>query len=188
MPLVEPAASAPSPSTLEMKQACRRFCIFAIALVLADALYLAPYRYFPNWPTLTAGAIASGLLVWSARGRKHLLEDSAALERWCTWTVFAGFLALYAVSSFPGTYYNEQLRQAVAFLHGHISIDAPKTFLEAAQVGPYRYALHPPLAAIVLLPAAAAWGIDANQTMWSLFIGAIDAALAWRLLGRFGLS
>jgi hypothetical protein len=188
MPLIEPAAPAPSPSALRMKRVSLGFCIFAIAIVVADALYLADYRYLPSWPTLTAAAIASGLLIWPSGRRRQLLEDSAALERRCTWTVFAGFLALYAVSSFPGTYYNEQLRQAVAFLHGHISIDAPKTFLEAAQVGSYRYALHPPLAAIVMLPAAAVWGMEANQTMWSLFIGAIDAALAWRLLGRFGLS
>ena len=74
------------------------------------------------------------------------------------------------------------------FSTGHTYIDAPPNFLEAAQVGPYRYALHPPLAAILMMPAAAIWGMSANQTMWSLFIGALDAALAWRLLGRFRLS
>jgi hypothetical protein len=164
------------------------FCIFAIAIILINALYLERYKYLPSWPTLTAGAIAWALLVWPAAREERLIGNSAILDRWCMWTVFAAFLALYAVSSFPGTFYNEQLRQAVAFLHGHTYIEAPPTFLEAAQIGPYRYALHPPLAAILMIPTASVWGMDANQTMWSLFIGAIDAALAWRVLGRFHLS
>ena len=164
------------------------FCIFALAIVLLDTLYLERHRHFPIWPTLTAGAIAWALLVWPAAREKRLADDPAVLARWCTATVFAAFLALYAVSSFPDTYYNEQVRQAVAFLHGHTYIDAPKTFLEAAQIGPYRYALHPPLAAILMMPIAAVRGMHTNQTMWSLLIGALDAALAWRLLGRFRLS
>jgi hypothetical protein len=188
MAFLETAPPAPSPRASQMKQVGIRFCIFAIAIVLVDAVCLERFQYFPNWPTLTAGAMAWGLLVWPATLGKRLGEDSAAVERWCGWTIFAAFLALYAVSSFPGTYYNEQLRQAVALLQGHTYIDAPRAFLEAAQIGPYRYALHPPLAAILMIPAAAAWGMRANQTMWSLFIGAIDAALAWRLLRRFRLS
>ena len=181
--------SAPqSPRASQMMRVGTGFCVFAIAIVLVDALYLERYKYSPSWPTLTAGAIGWALLVWPAALEKRLVEDSAALERWCSWTVFAAFLALYAVSSFPDTFWNEQVRQAVAFLHGHTYIDAPSTFLEAVQIGPYRYALHPPLAAILMMPFAAIWGMNVNQTMWSLFIGAIDAALAWRLLGRFRLS
>ena len=179
---------APSLRASQMMRVGTDFCIFALAIVLVDTLYLEWHKDFPIWPTLTAGAIAWGLLVWPAALKRQLAEDSAVLERWCSWTVFAAFLALYAVSSFPNTPYNEQVRQAVAFLQRHTYIDAPKSFLEAAQIGPYRYALHPPLAAILMLPFAAIWGMDVNQTMWSLFIGAIDAALAWRLLGRFRLS
>jgi hypothetical protein len=163
-------------------------CIFALDLVLSDTLYLELHREFPIWPMLAAAAVAWILLIWPAAFRKRLEADAALLERWLMWTVFAGFLALYAVSSFPATPYNEQLRQAVAFLHGHTWIEAPKSFLEAAQVGPYRYALHPPLPAIMMMPVAAIWGMDVNQTMWSLFIGALDAALAWRLLGKFRLT
>jgi hypothetical protein len=155
---------------------------------LSDALYLEMRGEFPIWPTLVAAALAWSLLIWPAVFRRRLQANSALLERWFMWTVFAGFLALYAISSFPETPYNEQLRQAVALLHGHTWIDAPRTFLEAAQVGPYRYALHPPLPAIMMLPLAAMWGMSVNQTMWSLFIGALDAALAWRLLRRFRVT
>ena len=184
----ESAPLAPSPRASQMVRVGTGFCIFAVTIVLVDTLYLGWHKEYPIWPTLTAGAIGWALVLWSALIKKRLAEDSAVRERWCTWTVFAAFLALYAVSSFPDTYWNEQVRQAVAFLHGHTYIDAPPTFLEAAQVGPYRYALHPPLAAILMMPFAAIWGMNVNQTMWSLFIGAIDAALAWRLLRRFRLS
>ncbi|HVN27062.1 MAG TPA: hypothetical protein VMT64_01175, partial [Candidatus Binataceae bacterium] len=163
-------------------------CALALAMVMADAAYLANQQRLPIWPAFVALTIAWALLIGPATFRRRLLEDWAILDRWCGWTVFAAFLALYAVSSFPDTPYNEQLRQAIALLHGHTYINAPRSFLEAAQVGPYRYALHPPMAAILMMPVAAIWGMRANQTMWSLFIGALDAALAWRLLGRFRLA
>jgi hypothetical protein len=184
----ESAPLAPSLRASQMMRVGTDFCIFALAIVLADTLYLEWHKDFPIWPTLTAGAIAWGLLVWPAALKRQLAEDSAVLERWCSWTVFAAFLALYAVSSFPNTPYNEQLRQAVAFLQGHTYIDAPKSFLEAAQVGPYRYAPHNPMPAIMMMPMAAIWGMETNQTMWSLLIGALDAALAWRLLRRFRIT
>jgi hypothetical protein len=164
------------------------FCIFAIAIVLADAAWLESQRAFPSWPTIVAIILPWGLLIGPTSFRKRLLADSTSLERWCTATVFAAFLALYAVSSFPPTPYNEQLRQAVALIHGHTYIEAPTSYLEAAQVGPYRYALHPPLSAILMMPVAALWGMSGDQTAWSLFIGALDAALAWRLLGKFRLT
>ncbi len=184
----ESAPLAPSPRAAQMIRVGTGFCVFALAMVLADIPFLKWLKDFPNWPTLTAGAMAWGLLVWPAALKKRLAQDPVLLQRWCTWTVFAAFLALYGISSFPYTPYNEQLRQAVAFLHGHTYIDAPKEYLEAVQIGPYRYALHQPLAAILMIPMAAIWGMDVNQTMWSLVIGAIDAALAWRLLGRFRIS
>lgn len=163
------------------------FCIFAIASVLADTLFLEWRKEFASWQVLSAGAVAWALLVWPAALKKQIAKP-IALERWCTASVFSGFLALYAVTLYAATPYNEQVRQAVAFLQGHTYIDAPKSFLEAAQVGPYRYALHPPLPAIMLVPFVAIWGMATDQTTWSLYIGAIDVALAWRLLGRFRLS
>ena len=167
---------------------CTRLCAFGVLLVLADTLVLEWHRRSPIWPSYTAGVIAWCLLVWLAFYKQRMAGNPALIERWCTLSVFAAFLALYAVSSFPDTYYNEQVRQAVALLQGHTYIDAPPGFLEAAQIGPYRYALHPPLAALLMMPMAAIWGMNVNQTMWSLFIGAVDAALAWRLLGKFQLT
>jgi hypothetical protein len=184
----EAAALSPSLRTQQLMEVGTAFCLIALTLVLADTLYLEYYKEFPIWPTLTAGAVAWTLLIWPATLKRQLIEDAALLDRWCAWSIFAAFLALYGLSSFPNTPYDEQLRQAVALLHGHTYIDAPRSFLEAAQIGPYRYALHPPLAAIIMMPMAALWGMNTQQTMWSLLIGAFDAALAWRLLRRFRIT
>ena len=162
--------------------------VFAIAIVLVDAAILEAQRQFPLWPAPAALVLAFGLLIGPAAFKNRLLDDALLRERWCCAAMFAAFLALYGVSSFSETPYNEQLRQAVAFLHGHTFIEAPDSYLESAHVGSYRYALHPPLAAILLMPPAAIWGMSTNQNMWSLLIGALDAALAWRLLGRFRMT
>jgi hypothetical protein len=109
-------------------------------------------------------------------------------ERWSTFALFAAFLALYGATMFPPTPYTEELRQAVAFLHGHVSIDAPQSFIEHAQIGPYSYALHPPLPAFMLMPLAAIWGMATDQTEFSVVVGAVDIALVWVLLGRLTRS
>ncbi len=102
--------------------------------------------------------------------------------------VFLLALILYAATMFPESPYNEQVRQAYAFLHGHIQIDAPNSFLEHAQVGPYSYALHPPLAPILLTPFVAIWGMSTNQTMCSVLIAALGVMLAWTLFKRLDLA
>ena len=100
--------------------------------------------------------------------------------------VFVLALVFYAATMFPETPYNEQVRQSYAFLHGHVQIDAPG-YLEHSQVGPYSYALHPPLTAILLMPFAAIWGLDTNQTMFAVLIGAVGVMMAWVLLNRLEL-
>jgi len=108
-------------------------------------------------------------------------------EGWCTFAVFTAFLALYAVTAFhPG--YDEQVRQAVAFLHGHTYIQVGTDAIEHAQIGPYSYALHPPMGPVLLMPFVAIWGYATNQALVSVLIGAVSMALAWRLLYRFDLS
>ena len=168
---------------------------FMFALVLA-CVRIAPGPWFksgPGYLAFFAAAIAvTGLAVRSidledARPRFRLIALSP--EGWSTLAVFCAFLAFYAVTGFPETGYNEQVRQAVAFLHGHTYIDAPEhSYIEYAQVGPYKYALHPPLAPIVLMPLALIGGMQTPQTAFSVFVGALDVALAWRLLGRFTLK
>jgi hypothetical protein len=100
--------------------------------------------------------------------------------------VFVLALIFYAATMFPESPYNEQVRQSYAFLHGHLQIDAPG-YLEHAQVGPHSYALHPPLTAILLMPFVAIWGLNTNQTMFAVLIGAVGVMMAWVLLNRLEL-
>jgi hypothetical protein len=102
--------------------------------------------------------------------------------------VFVVFLVVYAITAGSDTSpFNAHVRQAVALVHGHTYIDAPN-FIEHAQVGPYSYQLHPLLPSLLLIPFVAIWGMNTNQTIFSIVFGALDVALAWRLLGRLRLT
>ena len=119
-----------------------------------------------------------------------MVVESAAPrdELFSQFAVFVVFLAFYSITAgSDSSPFNAHVRQAVAFIHGHTYIDAPN-YIEHAQIGPYSYQLHPPLPAILLMPLVPIWGMNINQSYFSIFVGAIDVALAWRLLGRFRLT
>ncbi|HUY26993.1 MAG TPA: hypothetical protein VMV27_06195 [Candidatus Binataceae bacterium] len=168
------------------------FFVFALGSVLVFAPhFLSQERTSDFLIYLAATAAIGGLLAPRIVARRSASKSPAAEmfgERWCTFAVFVAFLAVYAVTMFEPSPYNEQVRQAVAFIHGHTYIDAPQSFLEHAQIGPYSYALHPPLPAIMLMPFTAIWGMNTNQTEFSVVVGALDVVLAWFLLGKFRLS
>jgi hypothetical protein len=170
--------------------AAHTFFIFAVAIPLAASPLLIAQTDHSHFLAAIAVMIG-GLGLWlSARmdERMHQCAEpgprGALVERWSALAIFAAFLALYASTMFPPTPYNEELRQAVALVHGHISIEAPQSFIEHAQVGRYSYGLHPPLPAFLMMPLAAIWGMATDQTEFSVVIGAIDIALAWVLMGR----
>lgn len=136
--------------------------------------------------------VAIGALAYSFRLKDsdHLVGEQAARrdELFSQFPVFVLFLAFYAIPAGLNTSpYNAHVRQAAAFIHGHTYIDAPN-YIEHAQLGPYSYQLHPPLPAILLMPFAAIWGLNTNQSYFSIFVGAVDVALRWRLIGRFRLT
>ena len=171
------------------------FFVCAIVAVLAFAPHFLTRQRTWNFLNYIAAALAVGGLVAMRAARQSAgasiaTRTRAALspEQLTTFAVFVAFLAFYGGTMFDPSPFNEQVRQAVAFNHGHTYIDAPQSFLEHAQIGPYSYALHPPLPAIMLMPVTAIWGMNTNQTEFSVVIGAIDIALAWILPGRFTLS
>lgn len=135
--------------------------------------------------------VAIGALAYSFRIADPAPMTDEALKRdelLSQFAVFVVFLAFYAITAGSDTSpYDAHVRQAVAFVHGHTYINAPN-YIEHAQLGPYSYQLHPPLPAILLMPFAAIWGLNTNQSYFSITIGALDLALAWRLLGRFRLT
>jgi hypothetical protein len=171
-----------------------------------------PIAYLGAW--LAAIGLA---LVWIGGRREPALRASrlllgASVEQWSSVAVFVFFLTLYGVTRQGPTPFNEPSVQAAAFLHGHSWVDAPG---HMEQVGPIcninlpsakrlpecdftRYGnrtflVHPPLAAIVMMPFVAAHGGDAAgaeqyQPTVSALLGALEVALAWRLLLVLGMS
>jgi hypothetical protein len=146
------------------------------------------------------------------RGKSRLLL-ACSPRQWTFFAVFVLSLALYGVTRFGPTPFYEPSVQATAFLHGHSWVDAPG-YME--QVGPicntnlpiakrllpdcdlsrfhgHTFLVHPPLAAIIMMPIVALHGgtvagADEYQPSVSAVLGAIEVALAWRLLTVLGLS
>ena len=85
--------------------------------------------------------------------------------------------------SLEATGFNEPVRQSYAYLHGHLWVEDVPDYMEHITWNGHRYLVHPPLAAILLMPAVLIWGMATNQTAVSVGLGALEVALAWRLLG-----
>ena len=122
----------------------------------------------------------------------------------------AGFFALtFAVYWFTGpqdTPYVHHVNQANAFLHGRLDIDPQyaknanllERALEDDQIELVKqggtpppcgevkcYLTHPPMPALMLLPLVAISGLDVNEALVSVILGALTAALVYRLTGAF---
>jgi len=144
-----------------------------ISAFLASAAFA--YSFWLADPPPIAGAARDPLTV----NRNEMLSQFA---------VFVAFLVFYSVTAGSDVSpFNAHVRQAFALNHRHTYIDAPN-YIEHAQIGPFSYQLHPILPALLLMPFTAIWGMDTNQTIFSIVFGALDVALAWRLLGRFRLT
>jgi hypothetical protein len=193
------AEGSPTPAAMEAakaRAAARWFFAAAALIALADILVVPWFKHqSPN--VLVAAALAAALAgvladfaagsLQDASARWELLEDAIASDGWCAFAVGILFLAFFAATISPPTPYNEHARLAWALLHGHAWIDAP-SYMEHVVAGGRSYILHPPLSAILMLPAVAIWGPAASQTAVSVVLGAISLALWWRLMGRLGLG
>jgi hypothetical protein len=193
------AEGSPSPASTEAataRAAARWFFAVAALIALADILVVPLFNHKPpNVLVVTALAAAlAGVLadfatssLQDASARWELLEDAIASDGWCAFAVGILFLAFYAATISPPTPYNEPARQAYAFLHGRTWVDAP-SYMEHVVWHGKSYLLHPPLAALITLPAVAIWGLATNQTAVSVVVGAVSMGLVWRLLNRIGLE
>lgn len=171
--------------------AAKRFLHATIGVAIVDAVILITwYKRYPDY--LVLGAVVLALAALLAIRTLGLDDPSSPRDEWAqafsTFAVFALFLAFYAATgSTEGTVFNAHVRQAYALLHGHAYIDAPK-WIEHAHFNGHDYQLHPPLPAFLLMPVVAIWGMDTNQVIFSLLVGALDVALAWRMLRNFDLD
>jgi len=172
----------------------RFFFILAIVAVVIDELWIWLW-WHEGWPNSFAitSLVASiaGLILLSRRIEAYpavlpYLPEPSVLS---FAGVFFAFLAFYAVTcSLEATGFNEPVRQAYAYLHGRAWVDPVPGFMEHITWQGHDYVVHPPLSGIVLMPAVAIWGMATNQTAICVALGAVEVALAWRLLGLLGLK
>jgi len=117
--------------------------------------------------------------------------------------IFLGMLVIYVISN-PDrvNFYNHFVWQASAWLDGQAGIRFPVTgtatspgndyfqdvFPIAGSAPPRALIPFPPLPAVVLLPFVAIFGLTTNAQLIATFIGAIDVALAFWMLGRLPLD
>ena len=192
---VEESQTTAAAEAAGTQDAARWFFIAAAMIALADILIVPWFKHeLPN--ALIVGAlvlalagIAADLAADTQRvaaARSRLLEDALASDGWSAFAVGVLFLAFYAATISPPTPYTEPVQQAYAFLHGRTWVDAP-AYMEHIVWHGKSYLLHPPLAALITLPAVAIWGLATNQTAISVVVGAVSLGLVWRLLGRIGL-
>ena len=138
---------------------------------------------------LAFGDSAAGGLTYSLRLKEpgRMTDEAAAVrdEMLSQFAVFVAFLTFYSITAgSDSSPFNAHVRQAFALIHGHSYIDAPN-YIEHAQIGPYSYQLHPILPALLLMPFAAFWGMDTNQTIFSIVIGALTSRLRGACSGDF---
>lgn len=98
--------------------------------------------------------------------------------------------AIYFISnSTPLQWYKHYVYQSQAFLDGRTDLQGFPAYYQdlVSHEGKY-YLASPPMPAVVLLPAVAIWGVDTDQVRISMFIGAINVALIWILLGRLKVN
>ncbi|MFI5322157.1 MAG: hypothetical protein ACHQ6U_01200 [Thermodesulfobacteriota bacterium] len=93
------------------------------------------------------------------------------------------FVLTFAIYFFtqegPPTPFNSFVRLADAFLHGRIYLMQKVSWLELAPFEGKYYIIPPPLPAILILPVVAIFGLSANQTLISIFFGALNVSLAF---------
>ena len=178
------------------EHAARWFFITAALIALADILTVPWLKHeLPNALVVAALVLAlAGAAADLAAGKQRvasarslLIERALAWEGWSAFAVGVLFLAFYGTTISPPTPYTEPVQQAYAFLHGRTWVDAPD-YMEHIVWHGRSYLLHPPLAALITLPAVAIWGLATNQTAISVVVGAVSLGLVWRLLGRIGLG
>ncbi|MGH7814720.1 MAG: hypothetical protein ACREQI_12050 [Candidatus Binataceae bacterium] len=198
-----PTASAPDApycDSASLWRVTNGFFILALACFAADFafLFLLRSHEIPNILAWCAAIGAGCGWALSAKAREAAGRHGAgspprylSAEAWSAFAVFTAFLAFYAETGWMApSPYKAHVLEAATILRGHLYIDMfpEKGAIEHAIFHGHWYELHPPLPAILMLPLAAIWGTNVNQTVFSLIWGAFDMALAWWMLGRLEIS
>src|SRR6266540_1977727 len=119
--------------------------------------------------------------------RLALLTSQAMRSRWMQGAAIAlAILAIYFASSDLYSPFNQYERLSDAMLHGRLDIRNPPDYLELARYPDGAYVINPPAPAVLLLPFVAAWGLETNEVIVSMALGAAAAGLFWVATRQMG--
>ncbi len=128
-----------------------------------------------------------------SRAVGRLSRAVARVVAWClrereliVVVALASLVALFS-SHFRSTQFNNYVRLADAILHGHLWIDWPGRWLDAALYHGRYYVVDAPFPALVMLPFVLLYGDDANQTAVAIALAALAIGLAQQLLVRLAI-
>ncbi|MER3445507.1 MAG: hypothetical protein C4291_01120 [Candidatus Dadabacteria bacterium] len=93
------------------------------------------------------------------------------------------FIVYYITGEGGATPYNYFVPLAHAFLHGRLYVlEKPLWLNELIPINGRFYVIYPPMPAILLLPQVAISGLNANQTLASVFWGSLNVSLSYLVM------
>lgn len=135
---------------------------------------------------LEAEGMRQALRRWVDLGSERITRLTTPRGRTIALTVLVFLLALlvYRLTSLGPPTANGPVRLADAFLHGRLDVanGAELPWLDWAFYQGKYYVLEPPMMALVVLPGVLLFGLDLNQTLVSVVIGALAVAVVYRLM------
>jgi hypothetical protein len=116
---------------------------------------------------------------------KHVLSNKLLVPL----VIFLITCLIYFITSPGESHYNYFARLAAGFTEGKLYIEENPPWLnELVKVGNKYYVVYPPMPAILMMPLALVLGNEAPQTLFSIFLGGINAVLVFFLILKLKLS
>jgi hypothetical protein len=140
----------------------------------------------PRNPLLRAREALLGRLDPRMRGAIEARLTPLAIEG--ALVVVLGLAILLFSAHGRSTAFNNYIRVADAWRHGHTWIDYPGRWLDAVEYKGQHYGVDAPFPALLALPFVLIWGAQTNQTMLAIAVATLGLFAAWRLLLRLGVT
>ena len=116
-----------------------------------------------------------------------LLKYKAIRSKWFQAACIAALVfGIYFVTSKGSTPYDHFVRLVDAFFDGRLYlVDAPP-WLELARYGEKAFVINPPAPTLFVLPSVAIWGLNTNQAIICMMVGAGAIGLFWVAATQLG--
>jgi hypothetical protein len=125
-------------------------------------------------------AIRMSMHFVSAPGNRNALVRSLIVG-------VGAFLVALVLSRFRASPYNGYVLLAQAFVHGHIAIDWPGSWIDALPYAGQYWVIEAPTPAVLLVPWVALFG-TANQTTEAVLLCGVAVGACWLTLEQLGVA